>query len=515
MSGVTPAPLRALIPILLAACACALVPAAAQADPYTIDYCRNFDTGVPAATMGLVTIVGGGGALSECGDVNNKGLGLAATTPTNPLPAPADVGVAVEIPPGAFPNLHLTRVQSLYFWSIASGGAVKGGMVSNDTNLLISRDVSGSYTDDFPLPAGTRKLSWLVHCNNAPCQFPAARVMTIVRNRFTLDEATAPTLTITGGDLVSPGVKAGQLSLLYEAHDTDSGVASVTATLDGVVVGATASACPHDNWSACPLDVVGQTLIADTTKVGNGPHALVVTARDAANNPVAQTVGTITTDNVPGPGTPNGTGAAKPAKLAVAFTTTAKRSRRLHFTATATARGTLADQNGQPIGGAIIAVLARQNRSGARTGLIGTVQSAADGTFSYTIPSGSSRTITFAYTAFKGDPTPAAIAALKTTVRAVVSARAPRAVRAGGRMTLSGRLTLLPRKGVQVSIQARDGRLWRTVDAVRTTKTGAFRWRYRFKPSSGGRTFAFRARVASPIYPFAAGNSKALTVRVR
>jgi hypothetical protein len=44
---------------------------------------------------------------------------------------------------------------------------------------------------------------------------------------------------------------------------------------------------------------------------------------------------------------------------------------------------------------------------------------------------------------------------------------------------------------------------------------GKFRWRYRFSRVAAGRTFAFRARVDSPLYPFAVGNSKAMFVRVR
>jgi hypothetical protein len=90
-------------------------------------------------------------------------------------------------------------------------------------------------------------------------------------------------------------------------------------------------------------------------------------------------------------------------------------------------------------------------------------------------------------------------------------------VRAGGKITLTGRLGLLGREGVQVQIQARDGRVWSKFGSVpvKTTRGGRFRWTYRFKPGAAGRTFAFRARVDSPIYPFAAGTSKPVFVDVR
>jgi hypothetical protein len=147
---------------------------------------------------------------------------------------------------------------------------------------------------------------------------------------------------------------------------------------------------------------------------------------------------------------------------------------------------------------------------------VATVATGADGAFTTKLPSGPSRTITFAYTAFSTDAKPAATAVLRTSVRALLSASiAPRSVRAGRSIVLSGRLRLLPRRNVEVKIQARQGSVWRTIDDVRTTRTGSFRWRYRFPPTQARRTYAFRARVASQNYPFAATSSKAVLVRVR
>ena len=51
--------------------------------------------------------------------------------------------------------------------------------------------------------------------------------------------------------------------------------------------------------------------------------------------------------------------------------------------------------------------------------------------------------------------------------------------------------------------------------ALKATRGGRLRWRYRFSRSAAGRTFAFRVRVDSPIYPFAPGNSRTMLVRVR
>jgi hypothetical protein len=105
---------------------------------------------------------------------------------------------------------------------------------------------------------------------------------------------------------------------------------------------------------------------------------------------------------------------------------------------------------------------------------------------------------------------------LRTTVRAIVSlAAAPRSPRVGHLMTLSGRLRLLARAGIEVKIQPRQGRRWYTFGTVKTTKGGRFRGRYRFDPSKRGSSFLFRVRVDSPIYPFAPGNSPVVRIHVR
>jgi hypothetical protein len=83
-------------------------------------------------------------------------------------------------------------------------------------------------------------------------------------------------------------------------------------------------------------------------------------------------------------------------------------------------------------------------------------------------------------------------------------------------MRLSGRLGYLPRRGVAVIIQVRNGRVWQTYGVVKTDADGRYRWTYRFKTrGSAGKTFAFRAKVDSPIYPFTATTSRPVYVSVR
>lgn len=218
----------------------------------------------------------------------------------------------------------------------------------------------------------------------------------------------------------------------------------------------------------------------------------------------------------PQPVQANGQNASRLADLSVGYASTRQRIRHMRFAATPVITGKLVDEHGAPIGGADVVVLARRRQFRAATNPIGTVRTGPDGSLSYRLPSGPSRTVTFSYTAFAGDPKPSASASLGTLVSAALTAAvAPRSPRAGRPVRLTGALRFLPRAGVQVTIQARDGRVWRTIGTVKTRARGRYTWRYRFKRSARGKTFALRARVDSPVYPFTPGHSPSLKVPVR
>jgi hypothetical protein len=82
----------------------------------------------------------------------------------------------------------------------------------------------------------------------------------------------------------------------------------------------------------------------------------------------------------------------------------------------------------------------------------------------------------------------------------------------------TGQLRTLPAppQGKLVELQARLSNRWQTFRTARTNAAGWWAVRYRFKRTRGMQRFRFRARL--PIessYPFAAGGSRPLTVRVR
>jgi hypothetical protein len=93
----------------------------------------------------------------------------------------------------------------------------------------------------------------------------------------------------------------------------------------------------------------------------------------------------------------------------------------------------------------------------------------------------------------------------------------PKHVRNKQSITFNGKLAAgpIPRKGKLVNLQVVvDGR-WHTFATVRSSKKGAFKYRYRFKRTYGRVTYRFRAMSRfEAAYPFVAGHSKTVRIRV-
>jgi hypothetical protein len=506
-----PTNFRAVLATICTACVLGVVPGVAHADQYVVDHCTNLDTGGGGVAFGDVS----GATSNDCG---SPGGALRKQVVSGQVGNNQTAAMSLAVPADR-PNIQIERLITDWEVPAATNTAFAFTPMFNGFGQEIFNGQPPMHaTVDRTLPPGDRSVSWNVYCGGSTptCNFASQYILSIYKTRLYLNESVAPTLDIPAGTPGS-GSKSGQLSLSFDAHDADSGVASVTASLDATVVGSVKYACGIRDWSVCARDDPNQVLQVDTTKVPDGDHQLLITARDAANNALTRSLGTVTVANAnAASGAPNGARASRLAKVTAAFTTTKKRSRRLGYRSAANVKGLLVNEKGQPIPGAAIAVRARFRRSGAPETQIATALTGADGRYTVKVPGGPSRTLRFVYTAFGGDPKPASAATLRTTVRASISARiSPRSVRPGKRITLSGKLRLLPRSGIEIKIQARNAGRWSLVGDVKTTRTGAFSWPYRFKPSQAGRTFAFRARVESPIYPFATTNSRTLPVRVR
>lgn len=539
------------------ACACLLGFAAAQANAATYHafLCRvpyGPNAGKPAPADGTTYSTTGGfvHASQNCATGGAMTAFLEGTVPhavgangQSTFTTPAGLTIAAftvwrhELAAAAVPfaapvtNLFYTGAPSIEGACFEGGGCQVRGDASAPLAAVNKASVASLN--------GVTQVVWTAQCGGDPavgnqCQpnnMPSSAEYDVYAADMLLNDPAPPAVIGVGGPLTAGGTLTGTQSVSLNAADAGSGVRGGSLVVDGAVVSAqvldaNGGACAdlgvapdgrpsYVNTQPCPAAVSG-LLALDTDALAPGSHSLTVRVSDAAGNETVATTTTITVRGAVPANTPNGAGASRTAQLTARHAATRKRARHLGFKTAPTITGRLVDEAGKAISGAAVVVLLRERRTGAPNVPVATMATADDGTFRLRLPSGPSRTITVQYIAFSGDPAPAATVKLTTRVRARLTVSvAPRSPRARRRLRVSGRLRYLPRRGVVVSIQARDGRKWRTVDTVETGKSGRYSWPYRFSPRSAGHTFAFRARVKSPNYPFEPGTSKPVTVRVR
>jgi hypothetical protein len=540
-----------IVAAAVALCALVLPPTVAQAGSYKMYSCEPPGVNIAHPTPGPWRLYSennpGTQSIGNCGAAAHGILAVTsntAGTPYHVMNAASRMGF--ELPASELnPKIAILRVKSWAATDLETQPYDQAGcpgclQLVYGENLgpnASAQPRGGSDLDtgfaspDYSPPAPLHRLG--LFCGNGaasnPCNLLRSPNLSIAGIEADLVESVPPAGTIDGGALASAGTKAGSATLSYSASDGESGIERVEALLDGVPAGAQdfsrdvtlpiaqqgSGACAYTGLAACPTTQTGDIAV-DTTKVPDGPHGVTLRITDAAGNRKDVAGPQIVVGNGAVPGAPNGASASRLARITARFATTKRRSLQLRYGSRPTIRGKLVDEHGRPITGATVAVLQRARRAGARAEQIDAVKTGGDGTFSYKLAGGPSRTMTFGYSAFANDPEPAATSSLTTSVPAVVSARIrPRSLRAGRRITLTGRLQLLGREGIEVKVQARNQRIWRVIGTVKTTRGGKFRWRYRFSQAGAGKTFAFRVRVDSPIYPFAAGYTKAIFVRVR
>lgn len=272
-----------------------------------------------------------------------------------------------------------------------------------------------------------------------------------------------------------------------------------------------------DSWSRLGdrfVSAEGQTSavtlglrVPDDGSLPPGSYDLRVVARDAANNMQTAVARTL---QLP---------LREKASLTASIHAASKpkvshRSITLDLGAKAGVRGALRDSGGEPIGGAVLRVVAQRDSGGRR--LLDEVRTAVDGTYSLPLGTDVSRTLTVSY---DGDASRGVAAAtVRQNVRAGVSMRlSADRVRRGGRLHASGRVKLLtaavPPRGVPIEVQFCTRRGCSRVSISDTTDSnGGFSTP--IPTAYSGRTkLVLRARVGTfPGWPFAAATSKRRTV---
>jgi hypothetical protein len=177
--------------------------------------------------------------------------------------------------------------------------------------------------------------------------------------------------------------------------------------------------------------------------------------------------------------------------------------------------GWLTNRDGQGVAGADVQVLASSAVMPEQ--LVGVVQSDAMGRFSYTAAGTASRTLRFVY---RGSPL-----MLPAQGQVAIVVPAATSLRVSRRRVLNGQSVMfrgrieslpLPAGGKLIQLEVRLPGRWQTFRTARTDQTGRWAVRYRFTRTRGVQRYRFRAALPPEAgYPFGAGTSKSLRVRVR
>jgi hypothetical protein len=158
-------------------------------------------------------------------------------------------------------------------------------------------------------------------------------------------------------------------------------------------------------------------------------------------------------------------------------------------------------------------------KTGSQAAVASDVTTDGSGHATLRLAKGASRGITVGYRMFADDPLARATASLKVLVDGLVSLTASRgSLHNGQAVTLRGKLAggLVPGRGVHLAVQWKDGRRWRPFAQIKTDRTGAFRYAYRFTRTTRKVTYRLRVQVVKGQvdYPFGAVASKAVRVTV-
>jgi hypothetical protein len=420
---------------------------------------------------------------------------------------------------------------------LAKEGHFWGGGSPLDTTVTLSRRDSASAM----ARVGTTMIL-SADCGTQPsCTIGLndRQVEQILGSKITVDDPIVPSVTAVADaqGLLAPGLRSGDEPITFSATDNSgirrAEIVDVTDAAHPVVVASedydsgtkteAGARCDYTRPRPCP-DLKNER-IAASPAVG-GHRTLVVRVADAGGaTAVSAPFGVVAR------GPLNGVNGGDGARMSAGFPARVYRgkgkkrhrvyvlrpTRLVSFGKTATMRGILRNVSGQPIAGADVRILVREDRLGARYVDRGGVSTGADGRFRLTLPRGSSRLVRLGYRAYNGDDAFAARVSTHLNVRARISVHGPRHVRPRGRATFTGRLVgrPFPPRGVTLDLQIfQPGRGWRVFGNARTRKSGRFVARYRFNSAGSGR-FTFRLRLRpNDAYPYARGFSRRLRVRV-
>ena len=512
---------HALLVVVMALVVCATPPPVASAGTYVINNCNV--PGLPSAAIGPWYWEGGAVNVTPVDSCAHGGGFAFFFGSTLSMPRGAVVSLAV-----AFPQDGPISIRRARLWVVGrlggTGSAMFVGTNSGAPGQNTNSDLfapPGGETLTTPhttslLPVGTNVLRLMLYCSQSSeddC-YPSNRtVVEVVGVETTLLESVAPSVSVTGGNLVVNEPQSGKRTLRYSARDGESGVQAVDALVDGAVAAKRdfGPECPRVNPAACPTARM-EELTIDTDTLTEGSHQVRLRVTDAAGNSAespAQTIGVRRSEVAGAP-----VGVLRSRHLTAFFSGNRKRSLIASFNGRPKVNGRLTNADGGPVSNAPLVVVEKQAGRAANATPVGSTGS--DGRYAFRLRSRrGSRTVRVQLGSGDGGDL-----VVSPPLRLKVRASASLAVMLRGvRVRYHGRVLSgpIPRRGAVVLVQGRRrGGAWQSFASRRVRSVGRFEGTYRLRVRRPGVVLQFRVVVSKAAdYPYEVGASSTVTRTVR
>jgi hypothetical protein len=330
-----------------------------------------------------------------------------------------------------------------------------------------------------------------------------------------VDDRSAPSVELEGGELLDAPVVRGTRSLAYAASDRGGGLRRVSLQANGAELASDVRNCALADGFAtalvpCPATVSGSWSVNTAASAfATGLNQVGACAADLALDGTPNrhcSTQRVWIDNV----CPASTvaGATLTARFANGRERISLRSNRR-----AVIEGRVTGEGGEKTPNAIVCALTRVSRDGEPVVLARTSSTNGDGRYRIALPSGASRRL------FVHHVHGSAVVAhhgleLRSRVRPRFDVRPERAQN-GDRLGFVGSIPAPACSNRVVKIQAKVGGRWQVFRTDRTNGACHFEAGYRLRATRGPTRYRFRALVPpQPGYPYERGHSKARSVSV-
>jgi len=362
------------------------------------------------------------------------------------------------------------------------------------------------------------------HCDGGSLQFAAVALMSMAT--VMLEDDSPPRVSVVGGSLTTGSELEGAQTLAITASDTGSGIYQAVLEVDGKQVQATTidnnnGHCENVGQTSdgrpaflyvvpCKLEINDQYVTFSLAGILDGPHKLTVLVTDAAGNKTTA----FTREVIVGRGACNGT-CVDQAQLVVSNPKLLRPVTCRYARSAIKLSGVLREPTGAPVPGATLELLQQATYIGAPTVPIATTMTNATGQWTFDVRRGPSRVLVVAWRSHALDTGYASQIAYHERVFADIGLAAPRRVRAGVPFTFRGKLVggYVPREGDIVQMEIFYLGRWRTIETVRSSRTGTFTYGYTFSETGKG-SYLFRASIRkNSTYPYLPTTSHPIRIK--